>query len=307
MSKLNTILKTIILSLVLLQIAPPIIKSFSKSMYQTIDPKNKVGLITICNPITSSTGYCKQLKTFFKDPEIKAILLKMNCPGGAAGSSEAIAQEILELKKNYPKPIVTYCENLCASGAYMIAATTDHIVATSSALLGSIGAKLETLFKLKKLCEKYDLETHEVVAGTYKNSCNPFTEMTSEQEKMMQNLVDSSYQNFIHFIAKQRHLNINQEHLWAQDQIFSGTDGLKLRLIDEIGNESIALAYIKKHILHENYEIELINHQKKSLISKLFKPTDDCDQDDSDNIEQSLSKKLWSNLLQHAQHYQLSF
>ncbi len=296
MPKFSEILKNAFWILVLIQFAPPIIHKLSLKIFDTVEPKNKVGLILVNTTIDSSTTWNKQLKKFFKDPEIKAILIKFDSPGGAAGSSEAISKEILDLKKEYPKPIVAYAENICASGAYMIAATTDYIVAPSSALVGSIGCKISTQFKVKELLEKYDVKTHSISSGAYKNSLDPFVDMTQEQQKMLQDLTNDSYKQFITDVSKLRHLNINDQNIWAEGKIFTGNAALKLRLIDEIGNQSTALMYIKKHILHEDREIDLIKAPAPSRLEKLFK----SDADEDDEIEQKMQTyitKLTENFL----------
>lgn len=289
MIKVSDMLKNAFWILLLIQMAPPIINKLSQKIFDTVEPKNKVGLVLINSAITSSTTWNKQLKKFFKDPEIKAILLKLDSPGGAAGSSEAICKEILDLKKEFPKPIVAYAENICASGAYMIAATTDYIVAPSSAIIGNIGAKISTQFKLKELLEKYDIKTHSISSGAYKNALDPFTDLTPEQQKMLQDLTNDSYKNFVTDVSKLRHLNSNEQNIWADGKIFTGNDALKLRLIDEIGNQSTALYYIKKHILHEDREIDLIKAATPSKLEKLLHP--DADEDD-DDIQNKLSMSL---------------
>jgi len=305
MSKFSEIIKNVFWVLLLLQIAPPIINKISHKIFETVEPKNKVGLVVINSTITSSATWTKQLKKFFKDPEVKAILIKFDSPGGAAGSSEAISQEIRTLKKEYPKPIISYAENICASGAYMIAAVTDYIVAPHSALIGSIGAKISTQFKFKELLEKYDVKTHSFSSGSHKNATDPFVPMSENQEKMLQSVTDSSYEHFAAYISKYRHLNINEKNIWADGKIFTGTDALKLNLIDEIGNQSTALNYIKKHILHEDREIDLIKIAAPSKLEKLLYP--DRDEDDDEEMQSKVEhylEKLSQNFLTK---YQISF
>jgi protease-4 len=305
MPKFSEIVKNVFWVLLLIQIAPPIISKISRKIFDTVEPKNKVGLVVINSTIMTSSVWTKQLKRFFKDPEIKAILIKFDSPGGAAGSSEAISKEIIDLKKEYPKPIISYAENICASGAYMIAATTDYIVAPHSALIGSIGAKLSTQFKFKELFNKYDIKTHSIASGTHKNATDPFVPMSEEQQKMLQAVTDDSYQQFAADISKYRHLNINEKNIWGEGKIFTGTDALKLNLIDEIGNQSTALNYIKKHILHEDREIELIKIASPSAFEKFLYP--DRDEDDDEEMQNKLETyfdKLKQNLLAK---YQITF
>lgn len=304
MSKFTEYIKTAFWIILLIQVAPPILRNVSKTIFDNVEPKNKVGLIIINTPIMSSATWTKQLKKFFKDPEIKAILLKIDSPGGAAGSSEAISQEILQLKKQYPKPIITYCENICASGGYYVASATDHIVATSSSLIGSIGAKIKTQFKVQKLLSKYEVDTHSIASGAYKNALDPFVPMTEDQEKMLQDVVDDSYQQFANDICKYRHLNISQKAIWGEGKIFTGNEALKLKLIDEIGNQSTALAYLKKHILHEDREIELVKVATPSRFEKLMYPDQD---EEDDELTSRLELLSLSSLLRSFQRQYLMF
>lgn len=303
MSKLSDTLKNIFWVLLIIQFAVPVFKNLHKQWTDHIEPKNKVGMIVMSSMITSSTRYNKQLKEFFKDPEIKAILIKVDCPGGAAGSTQAICQEIINLKKQYPKPIVSYSENLCASGAYQVAANTDYIVTTSSSLVGSIGAKLNTQLRFKKLLEGYNVETVDISSGSYKNCCDPLAEITKQQKDMLQNVTDDCYEHFVADVVKCRHLSIDQKDVWANGKIFTGHQALGLKLIDEIGNQTTALDYIKKQILHSDREIELIKKAQPSILQKLMHTDDEND----DEIGCCVSTTIWGSLFGFLQKQGVSF
>ncbi|MCX5924615.1 MAG: signal peptide peptidase SppA [Candidatus Dependentiae bacterium] len=308
MAKFADYLKNIFWVLLILQFASPVFKTIKKQLSEYSEPKNKVGLVNMSSVITSSTRWNKQLKKFFKDPEIKAILIKMECPGGAAGSSQAICQEILQLKKQYPKPIITYTENICASGAYYIAATTDYIIATNSSLIGSIGAKISTQFKVKELLKDWKIQTHDISSGAYKNSLDPFTDMTEEQKTMLKELVDDCYDQFANDIAQYRHLPIASKDSWANGKIFTGNDALKLKLVDEIGNQSVALEHIKKQILHSDREIELIKVAAPSALQKLLNPEgDDSDDELESSMSNSIANSFWNSFFVFAQKQGVTF
>lgn len=296
MTKSTNYLKNAFWILLILNFASPIFKSIYKQYNDHVDPKNKIGVVHISSLITSSTKINKQLAKFFKDTEIKAILIKMECPGGAAGSSQAISQEILELKQKYPKPIITYCENMCASGAYYIAATTDHIVATSSSLVGSIGAKIGTQFKLKEFLQGYKIQSHAVASGEYKNATDPFSDYTDAQKAMLQDVVNDCYKQFTADIAKYRHLPIAEKDIWANGKIFTGNEALALKLIDEIGNQTTALNHIKKLILHSNREIELVKTQEPSRFSKLISGGEDNEDEAETSLANSISNEVFTFL-----------
>ncbi|MBI2352937.1 signal peptide peptidase SppA [Candidatus Dependentiae bacterium] len=291
MAKFTDYLKAFLLILILLKITPPIIKSLKQNWTENLESKNQVGCIIIDEQICSSQCYCNYLQKFFKDPEIKAILLKIDSPGGATGSTQAIALEIAQLKKEYPKPIVAYSENICTSGAYYVAVMCDYIVTTGSCVVGGIGAKLATQFKIKQLLKEYKIETLSISAGAFKNSLDPFSELTDEQKEMLQHLCNDTYEQFSCDVAKQRHLNIHQKNDWANGKIFNGNQALLLKLIDATGNESTALDYIKQNILHSDREIVLIKSCNPSLWQRLFQQTEEND------TNFSLSESFWKGLI----------
>jgi protease-4 len=292
MAKFSEYIKSIFYVILILQFAPMLFKSIHKQWNDYADPKNKVGMIYFNRIIMSSACWNKQLTQFFKDPEIKAILLKMDCPGSAGGASEAIFNEIIHLKQKYPKPIVTYIENLGASGGYQVAACTDYIVSTSSALVGSIGSKMKTMYTVKDLLENYKVQTYEFASSPYKNAGDPLTEMTSEQKKMIQDLVDDGAREFASQVAQARHLNLAEQKQWGDGKIFTGAEALKLKLVDLIGNQTTAIEYIKKQILHADREIELIRIPGPSKLQQFLHP-DDYDEDE---IENSVGYSFWSSL-----------
>lgn len=293
MAKLTEYIKTLFMILMLLQFAPPIIKNIKEQFIDNLEPKNLVGLITINQPIYSASQYNKQLQKYFKDPEIKAILLKIDCPGGASGASQAVALEILQLKKEFPKPIVTYSENMCASGAYYIAAMTDHIVTTGSCLVGSIGSKLCTQFKLKQLLHDYKIDTLSISSGNCKNALDPFCDLNEEQIQMLQQLSDDTYIQFTTDISKQRHVPLQNKDNWANGKVFTGTDALKLKLIDATGNQTTAIAYIKQNILHSDQEIAFVKTSQPNVLKQWLNPDDN----DDENVQCNLSESFWTGLL----------
>lgn len=292
MAKFSEHLKNIFFIILILQFAPIDLKNIKKHWLDNLEPKNHVGLISMNQPIFSSQHYSKQLQKYFKDPSIRAILLKIDCGGGAAGTTQALALEITQLKKEYPKPIVAYCENICASGAYYIAASTDHIVATGSSLIGSIGSKLSPQFKVKQLLQDYKVQPFTISTGIYKDALDPLTDLTPEQLNMLQQLSDDTYQQFVKDIAKQRHLPIQQKDSWANGKIFTGNDALKQKLIDAVGNQSTATDYIKQNILHSDKEIIFIKEPALSPFQQWF-----TQHDSDDEMQFNLTESFWSGLI----------
>lgn len=278
MAKMSTIITNIFLLLVLLQVAPGIIKNIKNTYTEMLEAKTKVGLLTIKDAICDSTFYAKELKKMFEKDDIKAILLKMDCPGGNAGASQAIFNEIKEQKKIHLKPVVVWVQNVCASGGYYIACTADHIIATPSAFVGSIGVYIPQP-QLKKFIEQFHIRYNTINAGNYKTAGNPLLDTTPEQEKMLKGLVDDTYVQFTTDVAEQRpKLTMHTVNTWADGRIFTGKQALELGLVDELGSQITAEQYIKHKLIIEG-DIEWVRPTCSSNIAKLFKG--DCEDDDS--------------------------
>ncbi|MFC1842562.1 signal peptide peptidase SppA [Candidatus Dependentiae bacterium] len=274
-------LKTLFFLLLFLQFAPPLVKSIKKQYERMIVPKARVGLIKIKGILYNSDRYNKYLNKFFKDPKIKAILIKMDCPGGASGTAQSIYQEILSLKKKYNKPIVTLVENMCASGGYYIACATDHIIAPPSAVIGSIGTAFQYLFQLKEFIQSYKIGYKALTAGKYKTATDPFVDITEDQEKMLQGVLKSSYNQFTQDVSKSRKLTINDKNKWAEGRLFTGSQALSLGLIDAVGSPYTAIKVIReKALIDEKEEILWVKPPKKTGFAKFF--------DDQENDEGSM-------------------
>ena len=263
-------LKNIFLVLILLQIAPSLIEGIRRQYGRYLEPRTQVGVLPIKGVLYDSSSYVKQLHTFFKDTNIKAILLKMDSPGSASGTGETIFNELQTLKKEYPKPVVTLIENQCTSGGYWIACASDYIIAPGTALLGSIGVTFSYLFQLKGLIEQYNIRYASVKAGTYKTTTDPFVDITPEEQALLQGIANDTYQQFTQSIASARKLSLNTINEWADGKILTGQQAYKLGLIDELGSASNAIKVIREKALIEG-EIEWVHPPKKDgWASKLF-------------------------------------
>jgi len=257
------IMKNIFLLLIILSIAPTLVSNIGKQYGKYFEPRTKVGVLPIRETITNSESYNKQLRTYFEDSSIKAILNKMECSGGASGSVQSIYTEILALKKeNASKPVIVLVENICASGGYNIACAADYVVAPGSALIGSIGTSIPYLFKINKLMGQINIEYTPVATGKYKNVANPFVPGTKEETALLQGLTDDSYQQFLLDVSQSRKLSLTKAEEWAEGKIFTGRQAIKLGLIDEIGSMDVAIKALRKKALIEG-KIEWIHPPKK--------------------------------------------
>ncbi len=238
-------IKNIFLILILIQIIPSILRNIKRQYGSLWEQKTSVGVLPIRGVLYDSSFYIKQLQQFFKDKDIKAILLKIECPGSASGTGELIYREIIALKQENPKPVIALVENICASGGYWIATACDHIIAPGTALIGSIGADLPYLFQLKGFMETYSIRYENVSAGQFKAATNPFIDITPEMQQLLKGVVADSYNQFAESVAKSRKLSLNKLSEWADGKIFTDSKAKKLHLIDEVGSAYYAVIVLK--------------------------------------------------------------
>jgi len=265
-------LKNIFFVLIILQIAPSLIQNIKKQYGKILIPKHRVGVIEMKGVLYNSDYYNKYLNKYFKDEGMKAILIKAECPGSASGTSQAIYNEIEMLKKKYPKtPIVTLVENICASGGYYVASATDYIIAPPSAIIGSIGTTFQYLFQLHDFIDQFKVKYKSLAAGKYKKTTDPFVNMTPEEEKLLQSVLNDSYEQFTIDVAKKRKLSLKNKEQWADGKIFTGNQALKLGLIDSLGSAYSAEEIIReKALIPDEEEIEWVKPPKKTGLFGLF-------------------------------------
>lgn len=283
-------LKNLFFVLIIIQIAPTIIQNFSKQYRYLIEQRTKVAVVPIRGILYDSTTLVKQFRKIFDDSAIKAILIRMECPGGAGGSAQIIYEELKALKKENPKPVIVLVENICASGGYNIAMAADYIIAPSSAIVGSIGTTLPYLFNVKELLEQYKVKYTPIKAGTYKNAANPFVDMTDDEKKMLQAVTDDAYDQFIKDVSESRKLSLTTSKDWAEGKIFTGRQAQKLGLIDEVGSLETAIMAIKKKAMFEG-KIEWIHPASKFSFWKFITGSDD-QVDTDETLSASFSSKI---------------
>jgi len=271
------IIKKLFWLLLLIQFAPMVFTNVKKYFKEAITPRTHVGSLKVKGFIGNADFYVKKIHKFLKDPEIKALFLKIDSPGGLPGSSQAIFNELKKFKQE--KPVVVFVENICASGGYYIAAAADHIVTTPSALVGSIGVLLN-LPNIKELLNNWNVKFDYIQSGKFKTAGSPLKDPTSEELEYLQKLSDVNYKQFLKDISQSRSLNEKDFKVWADGKVFVGTEALKLKLIDQIGSYQEAIDEIKKLAQIET-EIKFIKPKTISGLAKLFYGEEENDYDNS--------------------------
>ena len=194
---------------------------------------DKVAVIDITGTISRTQTTIDQIHQYRDDESIKAIVLRINSPGG----SVAPVQEIYSELKKLEKPIVASMGSTAASGGYYIAAIADEILANPGTLTGSIGVIMQ-FTKIKGLYEKIGLEQQVVKSGRFKDTGSPVRDLTDEERELLQATLDDVHNQFINavFEGRQEHLAREDIVALADGRIFSGQQALEQKLVDQLGN-----------------------------------------------------------------------
>jgi len=214
---------------------------------QILTRKKGVAVVYLYGPLSisrSASGWARflpgadsvtsDLRKISKITAIKAVVLRINSPGGSIGAVQEIYEEVNRLKEK-GKKIVVSMGDVGASGAYYIACAADKIVANPGTITGSIGV-LMSLGNMEELFRKIGIRVEVIKRGKHKDIGSLSREMTPQEKKLLQGLIDDAYDQFLQAVIKGRNLKKREAEKIAQGQVFTGRQAKNLGLIDEIGN-----------------------------------------------------------------------
>jgi protease-4 len=208
---------------------------------------DNIGVIDIDGEILSADSTVDQLRKYDQDSSVKAIILHIDSPGGAAAPSQEIYHEVLKIRDEKKKPIVAAIESVGASGAYYIASGTGKIYANDASVVGSIGVIMEWT-NYGDLLSWAKMKPEVIHAGSLKDAGDPTHAITPEERTYFQGLVDNMYGQFITDVANGRHLPVDQIRSIATGQVWTGQQALPLHLIDKQGGFRDALLETAKSV-----------------------------------------------------------
>lgn len=189
----------------------------------------------------------EEMKT---DETIKALILRVNSPGGGVYESAELTHKILEVKEARDIPVYTVMEGMAASGGYYIAANSEKIYAQAETITGSIGVIMQG-FNVSEMLEKLGIEDTTIKSGALKDLGSGTRETTSEELAVMQGLVDSMYERFVDIVESGRDLSRDEIYTIADGRIYDGVQAYENGLVDELGYFSDALMDLR-----ETYSLE---------------------------------------------------
>jgi len=178
----------------------------------------------------------ERLERAARDPRVKAVILRIDTPGGEVTASDIIYHEILRFKERTGRPVLGLMMSVAASGGYYIASACDVIMAHPSTLTGSIGV-ISVFPNVESLMAKVGVKVNIIKSGASKDSGSPFRDMTEEEKKVFQGVIDEYYEGFLAVVARNRKDKVPAEKLRsiADGRVYTAPQALKLGLIDAIG------------------------------------------------------------------------
>ncbi|NJD62593.1 MAG: signal peptide peptidase SppA [Deltaproteobacteria bacterium] len=221
----------------------------------------KVAVLPVTGLIADSEATIEQLKKFAKDDSIKAIVIRINSPGGGVGPSQEIYEEVKKLKGK--KIVLASMGALAASGGYYIACGTQKIYANPGTITGSIGV-IMNFVNVKELIEKIGLKGMVVKSGAFKDIGSPVREMKPEERELLQGVIDNVHSQFIAAVADGRKMDRESVAKIADGRIFSGEQAKALGLVDALGNLEDAVADAGK-LAKISGEPRVVTPSKKKL------------------------------------------
>ncbi|MEX1297840.1 MAG: signal peptide peptidase SppA [Desulfotignum sp.] len=222
-----------------------VVFSISRMMVTTAvsfeEPQGNIGVVEVTGPILSSKQVIEHIKKFREDDAIKAIVIRVDSPGGGVGPSQEIFTELMRTRP--VKTLVASMGSVAASGGYYVAAGAQAIVASPGTITGSIGVIMEHV-NLTELIGRIGISPVVIKSGEFKDLGSVFRELKDAERQLLQQLVDELHLQFVSDAARARNMSTEEMAEIADGRVYTGQTALDLNLIDRMGNleDAVALA-----------------------------------------------------------------
>jgi len=231
----------------------------------------KSGFDAVNGSVVGSDTIVDQIRKIRDDDSIKAIVLRVDSPGGSSVASDVIWRELTITREEKPsRPIVTSMSDLAASGGYYIAIPADSIVAQPGTLTGSIGI-FGGKIVIGGMLDKAGVTTEAITSGANADIYSPFAPFTPAQRAKIAAFMEDFYKNFLKKVAESRKSTPEAIHTVAQGRVWTGRQALKHGLVDALGGLDAAVALAKeKAMIPANEEVQLVVYpERRSLLDAL--------------------------------------
>ena len=230
--------------------------------------KEKIAVVEISGMILDSEEIIAQIEQFSEDSSVKAIILRIDSPGGGVVPAQEIYKEIMKVR-NQGKKVVVSMGSVAASGGYYIAAASDKIIANPGTITGSIGVIME-FSNVQELMRKVGLKTEIIKSGKFKGIGAPTRPLTEEDKEVLKKLIDDVYEQFIEAVSNGRKISKEKVRRLADGRIYSGRQSIELGLVDGLGNLNDAISEAAKMVGIKGKPRIVKEEIKKSLLSRLL-------------------------------------
>ncbi len=224
------------------------IRNTAKSWLALGDAENPVSLLH------------EQLQMAQQDPRVKAVILRLNTPGGTVTASEAMYRMIDRFKQQSEKPVVALMMDVAASGGYYLACSADQIIAYPTSITGSIGVIVQTV-SLKPALNRIGVHAEAITTGPNKDAGSPLSNLTDDHRAVIRNLVDDFYQRFLDVVRHARPDIPPDQFAQATDgRVFTGQQAADLKLVDQLGDLDDAFELAKN--LADIHDAQLVRYHR---------------------------------------------
>jgi protease-4 len=217
-----------------------VVLSIVASLKDKVSIGEKVALIYVEGVIFDSRDVIEEIKDYSSDNSVKAIVLRVNSPGGGVAPSQEIYEEVKKAMEK--KKVVVSMGAVAASGGYYIACPADMIVANAGTLTGSMGVIME-IPNIEGLMQKIGVEHQVIKSGRHKDIASVFKTMSAEERALLQEVLDDVHEQFIEAVSQGRGLKVDKVKAIADGRIFTGRMAKEIGLVDELGNLDVAIKF----------------------------------------------------------------
>lgn len=233
---------------------------------------DKIALIKVDGLILDSRDVIDQLKKYSKNSSVKAIVLRIDSPGGAVVPSQEIYEEIKKVRAKNQK-VITSMGTVAASGGYYIASASDKIMANPGTLTGSIGVIME-FASFEQLLNKIGVKGEVVKSGPLKDVGDPMRTMTADEKAYLQKVINDVYDQFVSAVAEGRHMDKAKVLSLADGSVYTGRQAKDLGLVDELGDQEDAVR-LAARMCNIKGEPKVITEEKKTSLLDLLRGKED--------------------------------
>jgi len=230
--------------------------------------QDRVALIRVEGVILDAQATISELKHYSENPLVKAIVLRIDSPGGGVVPSQEIHDAVKRVKNKSNKAVIASMGTVAASGGYYIAAATDRIIANPGTLTGSIGVIME-MANFEGLMKKVGVEGVVIKSGRFKDVGSPIRKMSEEERKLLQSVMDDVHHQFIQAVADGRSLEVSEVEPLADGRIYTGRQAKEARLVDELGDLDDAI-HIAADIAGMEGEPKVVEPRKRFSIRDII-------------------------------------